>query len=235
MYEQLDYVLALSAGLLSFLSPCILPLIPAYLSYIAGSAVSGTSNRNSKANLLVQSIGFIIGFSVIFILLGATASTIGKLLSTNLIIIKKAGGIIVFAFGLHMTGLVKIRALYSEKRLLPYGNVGKKTGALLLGMAFAAGWTPCVGPVLSSILIYAGSIATIYKGVMLLAAYSLGLAVPFFLSALMISHFSIYYKKIQKYIPLVSILSGILLMIMGILIFTDKLTIFNRYFSAFAL
>jgi cytochrome c-type biogenesis protein len=131
-------------------------------------------------------------------------------------------------------GCVSIWILYWYlKRFLPHGNINKKVGSLFLRMAFSAGWTPCVGPILSSIFIYAGSMATIYKGIMLLSVYSLGLADPFLLSALMISNFSVNFKTIPKYMPSVSVVSGILMMIMGILIFTDKLTVFIRYFSAF--
>lgn len=232
---RLDIVLAFSAGLLSFLSPCVLPMIPAYLSYIAGSSVAEINTPKSKANLILRSVCFVIGFSVVFILLGVTVSSISRIFSTHLSVIRKAGGILVFIFGLHMTGLIKIKALYSERRLLPHGKVSKKIGPLLLGMAFAAGWTPCVGPILSSILIYAGSMATVYKGVALLAVYSLGLAVPFLLSALTIGSLSNYLKKISKYLPLISVISGILMIIMGILIFTNKLTVFSRYFSTFNL
>lgn len=231
----MDIILAFSAGLLSFLSPCVLPLIPAYLSYIAGSTAAELNTNKAKANLMIRSVFFVIGFSIVFILLGVTVSSISKLFSANLSLFAKAGGILVFVFGLHMTGLIKIKALYSEKRFLPNGNIDKKMGPLFLGMAFAAGWTPCVGPILSSILIYAGSMATVYKGVALLSVYSLGLAVPFLLSALMISNFSGYFKKFSKFLPVVSVVSGILMMIMGILIFTDRLTILSQYFSAFNL
>lgn len=226
----MDILLAFSAGLLSFLSPCVLPLVPAYLSYITGSAVADLGGSQSKAHSLLRSVFFVAGFSVIFILLGVTAGSVGQFLSANLGLLRKAGGILVFVFGLHMTGLIRIKALYSEKRFYPQG---KTTGPLLLGMAFSAGWTPCVGPVLSSILIYAASMETVSTGVLLLSFYSLGLAVPFLLSALMIGSFSNIFKKLSKYLPAVSIVSGILLMAMGILIFTDRLTMFNRYFSVF--
>jgi len=231
----LDIILAFSAGLLSFLSPCVLPLIPAYLSYIAGSTASELNTNKTKANLMIRSVFFVIGFSIVFILLGVTVSSVSKLFSANLGLLTKAGGILVFVFGLHMTGLIKIKALYSEKRFLQNRNISKKIGPLFLGMAFAAGWTPCVGPILSSILIYAGSMTTVYKGASLLSVYSLGLAVPFLLSALMVSNFAGYFKKFSKFLPVVSIASGILMMIMGILIFTDRLTLLSQYFSAFNL
>ena len=229
----MDIILAFSAGLLSFLSPCVLPLIPAYLSYISGSAVSDITTNKAKANLMIQSVFFVIGFSIIFILLGVSVSSISKLFSANLGIFKKVGGILIIVFGLHTSGLLKIKILYSEKRFLPRSNINKNVGSLFLGMAFAAGWTPCIGPILSSILIYAGSLATIYKGIMLLAVYSLGLAIPFLLSALLIGNFTKYFKKFYKFLPVVSAVSGIIMIIMGILIFTDKLTMISRYFNLF--
>lgn len=228
----MDYILAFSAGLLSFLSPCILPLIPAYLSYLAGSAVTELNTNKSKLQLLKQASLFVLGFSIVFITMGLTVSSISQIFTSNLSILKKIGGVLVFVFGLHMTGLIRIRALYHEKSFMPNAGLGWRIAPIFLGMAFALGWTPCVGPILSSILIYAGSMATVLKGTVLLSVYSLGLAVPFLLSALAVSHFADYFKKLKKYLPVVSIISGAVLMIMGILIFTDRLSIFNRYFNA---
>lgn len=227
----MDIILAFSAGLLSFLSPCVLPLIPAYLSYISGAAASEITTNKAKANLMVRSVFFVIGFSIIFILLGVSVSSISKLFSANLGIFKKIGGLLIVVFGLHTSGIFKIKLLYSEKRFLPRGNINKNFGPLFLGMAFAAGWTPCIGPILSTILIYAGSMATIYKGIMLLTVYSLGLAIPFLLSAFLIGNITKYFKKFYKFLPVVSAVSGIMMIIMGILIFTDKLTLISRYFS----
>jgi cytochrome c-type biogenesis protein len=226
----LDYILAFSAGLLSFLSPCVLPLIPAYLSYIAGSSVSEINTNKAKINLLIKSVFFIIGFSIVFIILGVSVSFLSKLLTANLKLVKQVGGILIIIFGLHMTGIFKIKILYSEKRILPSGNTKKNISSILLGMAFAAGWTPCIGPILSSILIYAGSMGTIKKGVSLLVVYSLGLAVPFLLSALLIGNLTSYLKKFSKYLPVVSVVSGILMIIMGILVFTNKLSLISQYF-----
>lgn len=229
--DNISFILAFSAGLLSFLSPCVLPLIPAYVSYLTGSAVSDISTGKDKLNLLYKSIGFIIGFSLVFIALGASVSTIGKLFNSNLDILRKIGGIIVIIFGLHLTGIFKIRLLYSEKRLLPFGENPKIIGSVFVGMAFAAGWTPCIGPILSSILIYAGSMATIGKGIFLLAMYSLGLAVPFLFTAAAIGSFSKYFRKITKYLPFISVVSGILMIFMGMLIFMNRLTIISRYLN----
>lgn len=229
--DNISFILAFSAGLLSFLSPCVLPLIPAYISYLTGSAVSDINAGRDKLNHLYKSIGFIIGFSLVFIALGASVSTVGKLFNSNLSLLRKAGGIIIIILGLHMTGLFKIRMLYSEKRLLPFGESPKSISSIFVGMAFAAGWTPCIGPILSSILIYAGSMATIGKGIFLLVMYSLGFAIPFLFTAIAIGSFSNYFKKLSKYLPVISVISGILMIAMGVLVFTNQLTIISRYLN----
>ena len=229
--DNISFILAFSAGLLSFLSPCVLPLVPAYVSYLTGSAVAEINNNKAKLNLLYKSIGFIIGFTIIFIIMGASISSLGKLFADNQGIFRKVGGILIIIFVLHTTGLFKIKMLYSEKRLLPFGENKKNISSVFIGMAFATGWTPCIGPILSSILIYAGSMETIGKGISLLLIYSLGLAIPFILTALAIGNFSKYFRKFSKYLPVVSAISGILMIIMGILVFTNKLAILSRYLN----
>lgn len=231
----MDFILAFSAGLLSFLSPCVLPLIPAYLSYLAGSAAAEIKDSRARVHLVKQAAFFAAGFSLIFIVLGVTVSSISQLFSANLNVLKKAGGILVLIFGLHMTGLIRINLLFREKRFHPGLSTGKHAAPFFLGMAFAFGWTPCVGPILSSILIYAGSTATVWKGTALLSVYSLGLAVPFLLSALAVHRLTAYLKKFKKVLPAVSVVSGILMMVMGVLILTDSLSVFSRYFSIFNL
>lgn len=229
--DNISFILAFSAGLLSFLSPCVLPLIPAYISYLTGSAVAEINTNRTKLNLLYKSIGFIVGFTIIFIIMGASISSLGKLFAANQNLFRKIGGILIIIFGLHTTGLFRIKMLYSEKRLLPFGEDRKNLSSVFIGMAFATGWTPCIGPILSSILIYAGSMETIRKGIFLLLMYSLGLAVPFMLTALAIGNFSKYFRKFSKYLPVVSAISGILMMIMGILVFTNRLAILSRYLN----
>ncbi len=232
--ENISFVLAFSAGLLSFLSPCVLPLIPAYISYLTGSAVTEITSGKDRFNLHYKSVGFVIGFSIIFITMGASVSSLGKLFSENQVLFRQVGGIIIIVFGLHTIGLFKINMLYREKRLLPFGT-SKNVSSVFIGMAFATGWTPCIGPILSTILIYAGSQDTIGKGILLLTTYSLGLAVPFLLTALAIDNFSVYFKKFSRFLPAVSAVSGILMIIMGVLIFTNKLTILSRYLNFFNL
>lgn len=229
--DNVSIILAFSAGLLSFLSPCVLPLVPAYVSYLTGSAVVDINDSKAKLNLLYKSIGFIIGFTIIFIIMGASISSLGKLFAANQGTLRKVGGILIIIFGLHTTGLLKIKAFYREKRVLPFGDDRKNIGSVFMGMAFAAGWTPCIGPILSSILIYAGSMDTIGKGILLLLVYSLGLAVPFILTAVAIGSFSKYMRRFSKHLPLVSIISGILMIIMGALVFTNKLSILSRYLN----
>ena len=225
--------LAFAAGILSFLSPCVLPLVPAYVSYLTGSAVAEINNDKAKRNLMFKSVGFIVGFTIIFLIMGVSISSLSKLLKDNQEIFRMVGGALIVLFGIHTTGLLKIKALYSEKRMFRFGEKRKDDasgkgasgfGSIFVGMAFATGWTPCIGPILSTILIYAGSLNTIAQGVTLLLVYSLGLAIPFLLTAFAIGSFSARMKKFSKYLPVVSIVSGVLMIIMGVLIFTNTLT-----------
>ncbi len=233
--NNMSLLLAFSAGLLSFLSPCVLPLVPAYITYLTGSTVAELSSGKARLHTLYKSLGFVLGFSLVFIAMGASITSIGKLLTGNMDVFRKIGGALIVLFGIHITGIFKIKTLYYEKRLVPFEKLGKNISSVFVGMAFAAGWTPCVGPILASILIYAGSMETISMGIMLLLAYSLGLAVPFVLTAYAIGSFSGYFKKISKHLNTISIASGILLIAMGILIFTNKVSILSRYFSFFNL
>ena len=237
--DIVSILLALSAGLLSFLSPCVLPLVPAYVSYLTGSAVADINSAKAKTNLFYKSVGFVVGFTIIFLIMGVSISSLGKLFTENQDLFRKIAGIVIIVFGLHTTGLFKIKALYSEKRLFPFGGerAGKGSatvsgaGSVFVGMAFATGWTPCIGPILSTILIYAGSFDTIWQGVLLLLIYSLGLAIPFLLTALAIGSFSKYFKKFSKYLPVVSIVSGALMIAIGLLVFFNLLTKISGWFG----
>lgn len=228
--NNISLMLAFSAGFLSFLSPCVLPLIPSYIGYLAGSTLQDIQYKNSKLNTMHKSFGFVIGFSLIFILMGASVTTFGKLFLSNQTLLRKVGGILIIIFGLHTTGLLKIKLLYYEKKFMSFSKI-EGLGSIFMGMAFAAGWTPCIGPILSSILIYAANMNTISKGILLLTFYSLGLAIPFIITAYAIEGLTKYIRKFSKYIRVVSWASGILMIIMGVLVFINNINILSKYFN----
>lgn len=220
--KEVSFFLAFSAGIVSFLSPCILPLVPAYIGYLTGGTAAG-AKANNRFNTVYKSIGFVIGFSIVFIVMGASISSLGKLFAQNQFVFRTIGGLLIIAFGIHTTGIIKIKWLYFESRAVPLEKISSNAGSVFLGMAFAAGWTPCVGPILASILLYAGNMETVGKGVLLLVFYSLGLAIPFILTAIAIGRFSKHIKKVSKYLSLISIISGLLLIVMGILVLTGNM------------
>ena len=172
---------AFLAGLISFLSPCVLPLVPGYVSLISGAGIEELKRQDAglRRSVMLNSLAFITGFSLVFIAFGAVASSIGQLVGRHVDVLSKIAGLIIVVFGLHLTGLVPIKALYSDKRLHGLSNGGTAARSFLMGFAFAFGWAPCAGPILAVVLAFAASEATIYKGVSLLAIYSLGLALPF--------------------------------------------------------
>ncbi|MTI67670.1 MAG: cytochrome c biogenesis protein CcdA [Firmicutes bacterium] len=215
--------IAFSAGFISFFSPCILPLIPAYIMYITGTTMEDEI-INNKSFVLLRTLGFILGFSIIFMLMGVSASFIGKIFIRNKEIITKISGFFIFLFGLNMIGLLKLNILSKERKIRPK-KITNWFSSLFMGMAFAAGWTPCFGPILASILFYAGSEATLSKGVMLLSTYSLGMSIPFILTALFIQRFGNFLKKTEKIIGYMSKVSGIVMIIFGVLIFFNKIKI----------
>jgi len=221
---------AFIAGLLSFLSPCVLPLVPAYLSYISGVSVDalrqqhgGTSVRKTA---IMQSLWFILGFSLVFIALGASATWLGQWMLSHMSILGKAAGAIIFIFGLHYTGLIRIPFLLMEARV-DTGSVNARSslGAILLGSAFAFGWTPCIGPILGAILAVAGAQQQIGQGILLLAAYSTGLAIPFLLAAFATDAFLNWSQRFKRHLHIIEVISGILLMLVGVLIFLGSFSI----------
>ena len=223
MIEQL---IALGAGLISFLSPCVLPLIPGYISYISGSSLN---ELIAKKNInLIPLILFTAGFSIVFILLGAASTFVGQALLQNSFELRIAAGLVIILLSLHIIGLINIKFLNFEKRIDARINPNFYS-PILIGMAFAFGWTPCIGPILGSILVLASTEESINKGILLLTFYSLGLAIPFILSGYLIQKFLIFSKNFKKNINLVSKIGGIILLLTGILILTNQLQALGYY------
>lgn len=236
MPENISILLAFGAGILSFLSPCVLPLIPGYISFISGASMqqltAGDEIKKVRTKVLLSSLFFVLGFSAVFIALGASATAIGKLLLQYMRPLSIAAGIVIILIGIHLTGMIKIPALYKEKRIHVQSRPVGILGAFIIGLAFAFGWTPCIGPILAGILAVAGSQETITQGIVLLTAYSLGLGIPFMLTALSITLFFKAFDKIKKYFKIIEWVSGILLIIIGILMITGGLTIIAAWFSS---
>jgi len=223
---MIELIIALGAGLISFLSPCVLPLIPGYIAYISGSSLNELL-ENKNINLL-PIILFTFGFSIVFIIFGATATFLGKLFLNNSLELRIIAGAIIIIFSLHILGIIKLNFLNYEKRIYTSNNKGV-AGSILVGMAFGFGWTPCIGPILGSILALASTEESINRGILLLFFYSLGLAIPFVLSGYLIQKFLVFSKNFKKNINLVSKAGGIILLTTGILIITNKLQLLGYY------
>jgi cytochrome c-type biogenesis protein len=230
MHQDISFLVAFGAGILSFITPCVLPLIPPYISYITGLTIDELKNESgmtpaARNRLLLNSLIFVLGFMVVFILLGAAATAIGSFLLKKSHILSRIAGVIIVIFGLHMTGIIRLNFLLYEKRF------DAKVGALsffpifIMGAAFAFGWTPCIGPILAGILAYAGTQQQLWRGILLLLAFSLGLGIPFVLTALAINRFFAFFIRIKKYFRAIEIVSGILLIGIGVLIFFGSLSI----------
>lgn len=228
-------VLAFFAGLISFLSPCVLPLVPGYLSIISGVSLdqlkSDSGNAALRKSVIFSSIMFIIGFSITFVAFGATATVIGQALLAYRRILTRIAGIVIIVFALHLLGIFKIRALYQDKRM---HNVRPSRGALgsvVLGLVFAFGWAPCVGPILGSIMGIAMQADTAMTGAFLLAVYSMGLGVPFLMTSFGLNRFLAFYSRFKRHFRALEVVSGILVLGIGVLIITDQMTSMNQYFQ----
>jgi cytochrome c-type biogenesis protein len=237
MNEQVTWLAAFAAGFLSFISPCVLPLIPGYISFVSGVSVeemrSDRAAASSRAQVFLTSLIFVLGFSLVFVALGASATAVGKFLFARLPLLSKIAGVVLILFGLHTMGVFRMAFLDQEKRVHTQRKPAGPLGALLVGIAFAFGWTPCIGPILGGILAIAGSKNTIQEGVILLAIYSLGLGIPFLLTSLAINQFLGAAKKIRRYYHAVEMTSGGLLIAIGVLILTGQLTIIVRYLQPY--
>jgi cytochrome c-type biogenesis protein len=250
MEENVSLLVAFGAGLLSFISPCVLPLVPGYLSYIsglsldemrgtavaargAGVAVAVAPSVAARRQVILASLAFVLGFTLVFVALGAAATTIGQFLTERLPLLNRIAGAVIIIFGLHTMGVLRIEWLYQEKRVHSNKKPAGIIGALLVGMAFAFGWTPCLGPVLTGILFVAGSKETVGEGVRLLTAYSLGLGVPFFATAVAMNRFFTAMGKIRKHYHKIELVSGALLVVIGVLIFTNKFTVIAQWLTPY--
>ena len=231
--EALTIWMALGAGILSFLSPCVLPIFPSYLSFVTGLSfgeLSGSvDNVKTRRAIIVNALCFILGFSVVFMSLGASFSLLGRLLFDYQQILRKVGGALVILFGLYIAGALKLPFLTRTFRLELQDRPAGYFGAFIVGVTFAAGWTPCVGPILGSILLYASTAKTANTGVLMLGAYSLGLAIPFFLSALALNRFLDYFDRFKRLIPVMSAVGGIFLVFVGSLLLTNYFTLLSAY------
>ncbi len=235
MFESVPLLVAFSAGVLSFLSPCVLPLVPSYVTFITGLSLEEAESRVSppevRRSAIVHSLLFIAGFSLVFVLLGASATAAGQFFREHQSLVRRVGGAIVVLLGLHLLGALRLPFLQADRRLhlrdKPVGYVG----TALVGVAFAAGWTPCIGPILGAILTLAATTERVRDGVGLLAVYALGLGLPFFLASIGTTSFLTLFRRFRRFLRPVSLASGALLIIVGVLIFTNYLAILSSYLN----
>jgi len=230
---EVGIFIAFTAGVFSFLSPCVLPLVPSYLTFVTGTSLEDLQEGVDRKTTFTHSLLFVIGFSSIFILLGASASFLGQFLRAYELWIARVGGVIIVLLGMHLAGVFRITPLLREKRLHLNDKPAGYLGTLGVGIAFGAGWTPCIGPALGAILTYGMTQDTMWAGVGLLTVYSLGLAVPFLLASLALDWFLQTFQRFRAWIPIVERASGILLMLLGLLLLTGQFTVLaawlNRY------
>ncbi len=233
--ENISLFVAFTAGLISFLSPCVLPLIPSYMAFITGVSLEELSQqenlRKVRTTVIWNSLFFILGFSSIFVAMGASATFIGTFLQENIRWFEIIGGIVVIILGLHFAGVFKLRFLERERKFHVKNKRLGLLGTFAVGMAFGAGWTPCVGPILGSILTLAATTQNIGKGILLLVFYSLGLGLPFFLAGVLIHKFFEYFKAIRKHFKIITAVGGILLIIVGMLLISGYFTAMFAYLS----
>jgi cytochrome c-type biogenesis protein len=226
---------ALGAGLISFISPCVLPLVPAYLGFITGLSADELKEAHGqrRLNVLAQGFLFVLGLALIFAVLGATATVLGQTLLQNLSVVTKVAGAVVIVFGLHMLGVLRMPVLYRTLRISPIAapTSGGYVGSFMLGLAFGAGWTPCIGPFLTGVLGLAASESTVAEGVVLLLVYALGLGVPFVAAALAVERSMSMVKAIRPWLGKIERASGVVLILMGVLLFTDRFTLITIWLT----
>ncbi len=232
---QLSFGVAFVAGLLSFLSPCVLPLVPIYLAQLVGESVYQSTraggDMHARLTTFLHAILFVLGFTCAFVALGATASTLGSFLRNNQLILREVGGVLLIIIGLHLTGILKLPFLYWQKRFEFHPARPNLAASFLIGLVFAIGWTPCVGLILGSILGLAANAATLREGVLLLLAYSLGLGVPFLLLGLGLNQVSQVLKKLKPHLGKIEVATGAVMILAGLAIFFNLLPLLNHYFN----
>lgn len=226
--------LAFGAGVLSFLSPCVLPIVPSYVSFVTGltlEELQDGNNRAARRQAMVHSGLFILGFGGLFVALGVTATTMGNALVHYLPLLQRVGGVVVIAFGIYMLGLLHIPSLMEERRIHLATKPAGKIGSVVAGVAFGAGWTPCIGPVLATILLYAGLEATVVRGTLLLAVYALGLGIPFFAAAVALNWFLSSTRSLRRWLGALERITGGFLVLVGILMITGRFATLSRFFA----
>jgi cytochrome c-type biogenesis protein len=230
---DLSILVAFSAGVLSFISPCVLPLIPSYLSFVSGLSLEEMRRKDlehsARRKLLLSALAFIGGFSLVFISLGASVSVLGQAFGTHRPMIRILGGILVVMVGVYVTGIFRLTFLDRYVQYTVKSRPASYFGSFLVGLTFAVAWTPCVGPILGAILTLAGTSSEINKGILMLAVYSLGLGVPFFLSAVAINLFFGFFQTFRRYLATFHTMGGILLIGVGLLLITDTMAVLNSY------
>jgi cytochrome c-type biogenesis protein len=237
MSQEVTLLAAFVAGFLSFVSPCVLPLIPGYISFISGLTLEemrGTATpRSSRPQVLLASLAFVLGFTVVFVAAGASASALGKFMYAHAPLLEKIAGTILVILGLHMMGVFRIRFLENDRRIHTQRKPAGPIGAFVVGTAFAFAWTPCIGPILGGILAMAASRESVGEGMQMLAVYSLGLGVPFLLTSIAIDRFFAAAARIRRYYRLIELVSGGLLILVGVLIFFHQFTLIAKYLTPY--
>ncbi|MFB4163751.1 cytochrome c biogenesis CcdA family protein [Alteribacillus sp. JSM 102045] len=232
--NEVSIWLAFGAGIISFLSPCIFPLVPAYLAQLTGTTVSNNQINAQRRLILTRSIGFILGFTIIFMLLGASSTFLGQQFARWSNLIEQLGGIVIVIFGLQMAGIISIRSLLSDKKVHYEPKKSTSfTSSVLLGLLFAAGWSPCIGLVLGAILTLASQADTMYTGIFMLFVYSIGMGIPFLLVALLYSKSLNRLKRLNKWVPIIQKTSGYIMIALGIMLFTGYFQMLSSYLARF--
>jgi cytochrome c-type biogenesis protein len=228
--------LAFLAGLVSFLSPCVFPIVPSYVGFVTGLTLDELRDGGRSAarrQAAVHSALFVLGFSLLFVALGASATVLGGTLRRSLPLLQQVGGVVVVLFGLYLLGLLRVPALLRERRVHLASRPAGRVGSVLAGVAFGAGWTPCVGPVLASVLLYAGFEETMLRGMLLLGAYALGLGIPFFVAAVSLNWFLAGAPRVRRWIVPLERAAGAMLVLVGVLLFTGEFARITAFLAQF--